>query len=397
MYLACVNEGTMKIAIVLNTSWNIYNFRVGLIKRLKKEGFEVIAIAPYDTFSKELQNMGIDYVPLKNLSRKGTNPIRDLLLIVELWDLYRKHQVNFVLQYTIKPVIFGTLAARLAGVKSINTITGLGHAFLSNGLINKLAIRLYRFSFRFSDLVLFHNQDDLQLFVQKGIVANHKAGVIDGSGIDLTHFNSTASLEATMNKEEAISFLFIGRLLKDKGIFEFVYAAEKVLQNYPDTKFQIVGGLDDDNPARITKRELDSLLNKANINYQSNVKDIRPYIQRSDIIVLPSYREGVPRVMLEGMAMGKPLITTDVPGCRETVRDGINGYLVPVKDVNALALAMEKMISIGPKARQQMGIAGVDLAKSRFDAQIIFQSYVNIIERMRVGKLAPSTSLSDRL
>jgi glycosyltransferase involved in cell wall biosynthesis len=364
-----------KVAITLNTAWNIYNFRLGLMKKLRDKGYEVIAIAPEDDFVTKIEEEGFKFIPIKNLSRKGTNPINDFKLALELHRIYKREKVDLVLQYTIKPVIYGILAAKFANVKSINTLTGLGYSFLSSGLVNHFVKRLYKLSLQYATKVWFQNKDDKELFVREKLVKSGNIDIINGSGINTTYFRPSDIFK----ENSPLIFLFIGRLLFDKGIQEFVKAARIVKEQGIKAEFHVVGALDTDNPSAIDKSTLDSWIKEKAIYYHGTTNDVRAFIQKSDIIVLPSYREGLPRVMLEGMSMGKPLITTDVPGCRETVVNNYNGFLVEVKNETALANVFKEMLTLGSSVREKMGIAGRKMALEIFDEKIITQKYINAV------------------
>ena len=365
-------SGQPKIAVVLNTAWNIYNFRTGLIKALQAQGFDVVAIAPKDEYVGKIREMGIPFIPVKNLKRKGTNPTRDARLVRELTGIYQSEGIDLVLQYTIKPVIYGTIAAHHCGVKTINTLTGLGYAFLSKGLVNRLVQVLYRYTLKKADQVFFQNKDDLQLFLDNDLVDQHKAGIIHGSGIDTDYFQADSS----PGGQGDLQFLFIGRLLEDKGIHEFVEAASMIKQSHPGSTFHVVGDLDAHNPSGISQQQLDDWVSHGWITFHGHVEDTRPYIEQADVVVLPSYREGLPKVMLEGMSMSRPLIATDAPGCRETVQDGVNGFLCEVKSGTSLATAMERMINASAEDRRAMGHASRQLALMKFDEQLIIKQYL---------------------
>ena len=367
-----------KIAISLNTAWNIQNFRLGLIEHWIKAGYEVVAIAPPDDFVKEIEATGCRFIPLKNLSRKGTNPLNDLQLAQEFYRIYKKEKVDIALHYTIKPNIYGTLGAAWAGTQSVASVTGLGYAFLSKGLVNRVVKKLYKYAFAKCDRIVFQNGDDRQLFVESGWVLGEKTQIVHGSGIDMVRFQPM-KVERKIDK---IVFLFIGRLLFDKGIREFMAAAEIVARKHKNTEFQILGNFDQGNPSAISKDYLDEWLKHKQMQYFGVTNDTKPFIAAADVIVLPSYREGLPRVNLEGMAMAKPLLSTEVTGCRDTVDDGENGYLVEVKSADSLAEGMEKMITIGKEKRAEMGKKGRIKALRQFDEQIIIQNYQEIIENL---------------
>jgi len=366
----------LTIAVVLNTAWNIYNFRLGLIKHLKQAGHRVIAIAPPDAYVDEIEATGCRFYSLPNLQRKGTNPIYDLRLTYNLYKIYKSEQVDIVLQYTVKPVVFGTISAKMAGIKAINTLTGLGYAFISDGFVSKIVRNLYRVSLRFSHKVLFQNQDDRQLFLDHKLVPKKLSGIVHGSGINTAYFKpATKDL-----KNGSTRFLFIGRLLYDKGVKEFIEAAKMILKRYPNTQFHVIGELDTGNPSTIDPNELKEWRSEGIIRYHGRMDDVRPHVERCDALVLPSYREGLPRVMLEGMSMAKPLIATDVPGCRDTVEHNKNGFLVKVRDSITLFEAMEKMILMGKEERTKMGNYGRRMALERFDERQIVNQYLKMVE-----------------
>ena len=372
--------GGTTIAIVVNTSWNIYNFRGGLVRALVGEGARVIAVAPPDEYSGRLETeLGATFIPLRRLSRKGTNPAQDFALTVELARIYRKHRVTAVLHYTIKPVIYGSLAARMVGVNNICTLTGLGYAFLSSGMVNRVVKRLYRQALRGASWTYFQNADDRALFLSQQLVSPERSGVVPGSGINTELFAPSPADES-----QELNFLFIGRLLYDKGVVEYHDAAQLLRQRYPEVSFHVVGGLDDGNPSGIPSSVVKEWEALGDIVYHGQVSDTRPYIARATAVVLPSYREGLPRVMLEGMAMGKPLVASDVPGCRDTVADGVNGYLVTVQDAESLAAGMERIIQSSAAERLKMGQRGRQMALERFAEQVIVAQYIDRLHNFSV-------------
>ncbi len=375
-----------KIAIVANSSWNVYNFRLNLLKKFKAERLEVIIIAPVDEYIAQLKKEHSDrHIPLKSLSRKSTNPSKDLMLTWELYRILAKEKPDVVINYTIKPNVFGNIAAKLAKVKSICVVTGLGYTFLKEGLIRTIANTLYKASFLFADKVIFENQDDQKLFIEKRLVKANKTLSVKGCGINTKHYKPGSDPQ---NKD--LVFTFIGRLLYDKGIVEYVNAAKIVKQTYPNATFSVIGELDIENPSTISREQLVEWIEKEYIQYQGTTSDVRPFIKDSDVITLPSYREGLPKVVLEGMAMGKPIITTHTAGCRETVDHGKNGLLVPIKDAEALANAMLTMIEISPEERQSMGHQSRLMAISTFDDEHITNFYLGVIDHIMTG--APITS-----
>lgn len=364
-----------KIALVTNSTWNIYNFRQGLIKRLHSEGYEIIVIAPVDEYIHYLnESYFTKHIPLKHLAPQSKNPAKDLLLTKELYQIYKKESPDLILHYTIKPNIFGSIAAKLTGLNSISTITGLGYTFLNKGLTNSIVKRLYRYAFQKLQKVIFHNSDDRQLFLDNRIIKEQQAKIIPGSGVNTNYFRP---LSVTANQSKFV-FLFIGRLLYDKGIIEFVKAAKQLRNRLPKAEFWVVGESEAKNPSLVSKSDLLQWVEGQFIHYLGPTNEIRKYIKKADVVVLPSYREGMPRAILEGMAMGKPVITTDTAGCKETV-DG-NGIIVPVKNAAALANAMEKIYHLDGSAFKRMSLQSRRLALEVFDEKIIIDQYLEIIQ-----------------
>ena len=354
-----------------------------LIKALKKAGHHVIAIAPKDNYVDLLLENDIEFIALKKLARKGTNPINDLLLVNELRKIYTKNKLDVVLQYTIKPNIYGTLAASLSNTKTICTVTGLGYTFLNKNLTAKIAHQLYRFAFKKADKILFQNTDDLQTFLDFNLANKSKCDIIHGSGIDVEKFHPDFCKNIENNKPENTRFLMIGRLLKDKGIFEYIEAAQLVKQQFPKTKFHVLGEIDTQNPSAIKKEELENWIKNDIIIYHEHAKDTRPFICNADCVVLPSYREGMPRVILEGMAMGKPCVTSDAPGCKDSIIDGESGFLCKTADSQSLANAMQTFILLNNDAKIEVG------KQARKRAEIIFSSiYINDKYLMLIQNLA---------
>lgn len=358
-----------RIALVASFGVSLINFRGPLVKALCDAGIEVHTIAPglnedLET-RRQLEAWGVVTHDV-SMQRTGINPLRDLGALRALHRLFRDIKPDAVLGYTIKPVIYGTLAAWLARVpKRYALITGLGYAFTGEAsgkrrLVQRLARRLYTQALSRADRVFFQNPDDQALFGQLGLLSNRvPSQVVNGSGIDTVRFE-----QAPLPKG-APSFLLIARLLGDKGIREYVAASAKVRELYPQTVFRLVGFIDE-NPDSITQQELDQWIAEGHVEYLGALDDVRPAIADASVYVLPSYREGTPRTVLEAMAMGRPIITTDAPGCRETVIEGENGFLVPVKSVDALVEAMQRFIE-DPELVASMGQRSRAIAEDKYD------------------------------
>ncbi|MFS1554570.1 glycosyltransferase family 4 protein [Acinetobacter radioresistens] len=354
---------------------SVLNFRGKLLEAIAEKGFEIHIIAPdLDFFSAEYEKLlerGY-YVHEVSMQRTGTNPVADLKTLGSMYTLIKKIKPDYVLSYTIKPVIYGTLAAWLARVPNrYALITGLGYAFqnvetqTTRSIFQKLVYGLYQQALVRSHKAFFQNPDDLKLFQNlKLLNAQTPTVVVNGSGVNIADFN-VLPLSVTANQKIKISFLLIARLLVDKGVREYAEAAKIIKHKYPHVEFNLVGWIDE-NPTAITQQELDEWIAKKTINYWGKLSDVRPAIAESSVYVLPSYREGTPRTVLEAMAMGRAIITTDAPGCRETVTDGDNGFLVEVKSVQSLVKAIEKLI-LQPELIAQMGRRSREIALHKYD------------------------------
>lgn len=384
----------MRIVILASYRASLVNFRGPLLTALGDAGLEVHAVAPglrddpKTRHQLEAWGVIIHDIPMQ---RTGTNPLKDLGTMYTLHQLFRKIQPDAVLGYTIKPVIYGTLAAWLAKVpKRYSLITGLGYAFTgeANGkrrLVQQLLRKLYRQALSRTERVFFQNPDDEALFRQLGLL--HKrvpSQVLNGSGIDITQF------AVVPLPENAPVFLLIARLLGDKGIREYVAAAAKVRERYPQAVCRLVGFIDE-NPDSITQQELDQWIDEGAIEYLGALDDVRPAIAEASVYVLPSYREGTPRTVLEAMAMGRPIITTDAPGCRETVVEGDNGFLVPVKSVDALITAMLRFIET-PELVVSMGQRSRVIAEEKYD---VHKVNAVMLEAMGITGSEEGSTVSD--
>lgn len=372
-----MSKTNKRIAIVANTTWNIYNFRMNVIGKLLEEGYEVSVIAPVDEYIKYKEQFPeVRHVGLRFLSRDSKNPFKDLLLIEELRRKYKRGAFSLILHYTHKPNIYGTIAAKINGIPCISAVTGLGYSFINKGYINSITRWLYRMTQPFSKEIIFENQDDLTFFRRLKIVDKNKGKAIKGCGVDLTFFQPSSN----GIYEHKTILTFVGRLLKDKGITEFVEAGKLLKQTHPNVELWVIGELDDNNPSTIESDLLVEWVNNKDIVYHGFVKDVRKLIKKSNCVILPSYREGMPRIVLEGVAMGKPIITTNVPGCRETVEDNITGYLVPSKDVKGLHKGMEKFMELSIKEQREMGNRGRQKAELEFGENKIANEIYEIIE-----------------
>lgn len=371
-----MNKAQKTIAITANTTWNIRNFRLNVIRTLIKKGFRVVVIAPIDDYISYLEEFPqVKHYNLPKLSRKGKNPFHDIRLFWVLVKMYRDIKPDFILHYTIKPNIYGSFAARLCNIPTASVVTGLGYPFIHNGKLGRLVKRLYSASFKKNKFVLFENDDDLLFFKEQKIIGQSQGISTKGCGVDVKYFSPISELSASPQ----ITFSFIGRLLYDKGISEFIEAAGILKEKYPNFKFQVIGELDEGNPASANEKELLEWVEKKVIIYRGFHSDVREIIDKSHCIVLPSYREGFARVLMEAMSMARPIITTDTPGCRDAVEEGKNGYLIQTKSTTELASAMEKFALLPLEIKRKMGYKGRKKAQQEFDDEMIADSITDTI------------------
>lgn len=368
----------MKVIIIANTYWNILNFRQPIIEMLEKKGAEVYISAPFSLPSEFKIASEKNFIKIKH-ARNPENTIWNALQnIAEYRRIFQKIKPDLILLYTMKPNVYGNIAAAFLDIPVISTVTGLGYTFIKGGLIRFLSERLYKFAFRKTKHIIFHNPDDKQLFVSQGFALENRCQVIRGSGVDIEKFQPQEKLEK-LNK---FIFIFVGRLLVDKGIQEYLSAAKRMEAN-STLEFHIVGELYPDNPASLSEKEwFLQFGNSTNVIWHKKQEDVRPFLAAADCMVLPSYREGLPMSILEAMAMEKPIITTDVPGCRETVGEGINGFLVPVKNSEDLENAMLTMVKIPESKRFKMGRYSREKAIEEFSSEIVSAAYEKLIDNI---------------
>ena len=371
----------MHVAIVLNTSWNLYNFRRGLINALLGEGHTVTLIAPEDEHAALLRKLGYDLLTVR-MDRWGIHPGRDLTYLRELYRAYRTLRPDVVLHFTVKPNIYGTVAAHALGIRAVNTVSGLGTVFLKKGAVSWVAQQLYRITFRWADRVLFHNPDDHALFVARGLVAAERAAVVPGSGVNVHHYTPSPLPSPASVLPPSFTFLVIARLLIDKGIVEYAEAARQLRQRGVAACFQLLGARDPQHRRGISDATLDGWINEGLIDYLGTADDVRPFIAQADAVVLPSYREGLPRTLLEAASMEKPLVTTDTPGCRHVVTDGHNGLLCRARDAADLADALYRLQQLSVTERQRMGQRGRALVSQRFSEEYVTNQYLYYCRNM---------------
>lgn len=360
------------VAIVANSTWNLLNFRTGLIRAFAVSD-RVLLLAPDGPERGVLAELPGTFIPLTNLRRSGINPLQDFALLRELTGIYRRESVTHALHFTIKPVIYGSLAARKTGAVNISTLTGLGFTFIAGGWTTRLVRILYRYALKDAHRVFFHNADDRALFLDRQLCTPAQSVVVGGSGLPLRDFPV-----ADYKMAEPGRILFAGRLLVDKGIRDYVAAARQVRRQRPGVSFHVVGPLDEENPAGIAHRELEAWVAAGDIVYDGVTTDIRSHLVAAMLVVLPSYREGCPRVLLEAAATGRALIGTDVPGVRAVVRPE-NGLLVPRENPEELAAAVLSLLEESPDELNVRATAGRRLVEGMFSEQEVVGAYVGLV------------------
>ncbi len=366
----------MKLLFVANTAWNIRNFRWGLVRAFRGRGDEVAAAAPPDDSAAAIAADGIRFHPLA-MRASSTSPAHDLALLGRLVRLYREISPDVVLHFTIKPNIYGGLAARRLGIPAIANVSGLGTLFQSPSAALLVARGLYRVAFARAAAVFFQNPDDRALFLAGRLVREEKARLLPGSGVDTERFAPAPPREPGAPPV----FLLIARMIREKGIAEYVEAARIVRRERPEARFLMAGEIGVANPSAIAAETIAAWEAEGVVSYLGFSSDIREQIRKADCVVLPSYyREGVPRTLLEAASMGKPLITTDSVGCREAVDDGANGYLCRPRDAGDLARAMLRLLALSPAERDRMGRASRLKVQEQFDEAIVIRRYFEAVD-----------------
>jgi len=364
------------VMICSNYAWTIYNFRMPLIRALKKSGYRVEVITEFDGYETKISHE-VDHIHSLFIARKGINPLVDLITFLHLFIVLLKVKPTLFLSFSIKPVIYGSLATKLLRIPSIVMITGLGTAFITNNWLTKIVRYLYRIALSSVSIVFFQNTDDKNIFINNQLVSKKVCRMTPGSGVDLEKFSFLR-----MPTSQNIVFLLIARMLLDKGVSEFVKAATAVNSKMPNTQFQLLGPLGVQNRTAITISQMNKWEKNDVIEYLGETDNVLRYIEKATCIVLPSYREGTSRVLLEAAAMGRPIITTDVPGCREIVEHGKNGFLCKPKDKLDLEKKMIDMLLMSRSDRQAMGEKGRQKVEKEFNQDIVIDLYLDAIENV---------------
>lgn len=382
-----VNRPGLRIAVVSNTAWYLFNFRLNLIHALSAAGHTIIAVAPPDAYADRIRAAGIAFEQVP-ISGGGTNPLQELHSVMRLRALFKRERVDLVLSYTPKGNLYSALACMVLGVPFLPNVSGLGRAFIRRSPVTWVAQALYRLTFRRAQRVFFQNPDDMAVFVGAGLVRPEHAERLPGSGVDLVRFTSAV---LPVNPADAPAFLLVARMLWDKGVGEYVTAAREVRRAYPRATFRLLGFMASDNPSAISWEQVNSWVLEGVVTYLGPTDDVRPYFADADCVVLPSYREGVPRVLLEAAAMARPVITTDAPGCREALIDGETGYLCRTADAQDLQAKILRFVALSPADRLEMGRQGRAFVERNFDEHAVLDRYLKVVAVIAAG-LCGSTS-----
>ena len=375
---------TRKILLFANTDWYLYNFRRSLAEKLKEEGWDVVLVSPPGEYGPRLQELGFRWIAFP-FSTRSTNFLMELVVIYRLIMLYRQELPDFCHHFTIKCVIYGSLAARFSsGPLVVNSVTGMGHIFIDHGLkallLRPLVRALYRFVFGNSrGRVIFQNSEDMEYFVDSNIVGRDQVRLIRGSGVNTNSFKATA-VRASEN-EQTVSVLFASRIIREKGVFELIEAARRLKAREVDVEFLLAGDLYPENPSSLTLQEMEEIKKEGIVTYLGHQDDIKSLLNACDIVALPSYREGTPRILIEAAAMEKPIVATNIAGCKGLVVNGVSGLLVPVRDAGALAEAIEKLVA-NRSLREEFGKAGRDIVLREFDESIVIAKTFDVYREL---------------
>jgi glycosyltransferase involved in cell wall biosynthesis len=357
-----------------NCGRSMYHFRLPAIKRVQQLGYSVAVVLPKDDFTEKIMAENLKVVTLSKMQLSGTNGIKDFSLYKEYLQVYKNLKPGLIFHYTIKPNIYGTSAATKLNIPCVAIITGLGYTFINKGLIPSLAKKMYQYALKKASQVWFLNKDDKSLFEEKHLVSAAKTFLLNGEGIDTNHY-SYASIDHSKR-----SFILIGRLLFDKGVREYYEAAKKLKEKYPQVSFNILGFLNVENPMAVSESQLKEWTSSGVIEYLGSSNDVRPFIKNSTCVVLPSYREGMSVTLMEAASIGRPLIATNISGCRELINDGETGYLCKVKDADSLEEKMETIINLEDDAINKMGIKSRQKMINEFSMEFILPKYEKAVE-----------------
>jgi glycosyltransferase involved in cell wall biosynthesis len=373
-----MSEPTSKeVWIAINTTWNIFNFRRGLIVALGEAGFSVAAYGPPDEYIDRVKSAGARYVPMQ-LNNASTHPLRELMTLWRMMRLLQRERPALLLTYTPKVNIYLALAARVSGIPVVANVSGLGRTFIAGGWLTHVAQVLYRIAFSWPKCIFFQNAEDRAVFLHAGLANEARTALLPGSGVDVSRF----SPRSNPHSDGVFVFLMVARLMWDKGVGEYVAAARQLKAEFPGVSFQLIGFLDVLSPSAVPRSDVEEWVREGVIEYLGHYDDMVPFYAESDCVVLPSYREGMPKTLLEAAGMGLPTIATDVPGCRQAVVDGETGLLCKVRDAASLADTMRSMLLLPAGQRAEMGAAARERVVREFDEQIVVGRYMEVVKEI---------------
>lgn len=380
------------IAITANTSWYLYNFRRNTIKKLISEGYEVVAIAPEDIYSLKLIDLGCRYVPL-NIDQGGVNPFKDMLTLLSIVVLLTRNRIDAILNFTPKNNIYFSLVAKLFSIPVINNIAGLGNVFVNGGIVSIICRILYKASQAGAAKIFFQNEEDQRMFLRDIIPNYTRSERVPGSGVDLQRFARTDAPD-----DGIVRFILVARMLYSKGIEQYVDCARILKRRYgARCQFGLLGFLDVNNPSAVNALTMAAWAEEGSIKYLGVSDNVEREIAKADCVVLPSfYREGVPKSLLEAGAMGKPIITTDNVGCRETVDHEINGFICQPKSTDSLLMALDKMIGLSHLERSEMGKRSRMKMEKEFDETIVISRYLSALDELFSQQLKKVRQTTDK-
>ncbi|MEO1178154.1 MAG: glycosyltransferase family 4 protein [Pseudomonadota bacterium] len=365
----------MRIILTANTAFALINFRLGLIRALKSDGHEVFVLVPQDATVTKLIEEGCQYRPLQ-MNRRGTHVFEEAATVLSFLRVFRELRPDAVLSYTIKNNLYGGISARALRIPFIPNVTGLGKAFAQESMTKRAALWAYQVAFARCPTVFFQNKTDMELMISHGPVSSDQAAILPGSGVNLDRFRATE----LPGSQDNPTFLFVGRMLWDKGVGEFVEAAKGIKNVFPKARFQLLGDLEVAGEDAVSEATVRAWHRSGDVEYLGSVEDVRSLVAQADCVVLPSYyREGTPRSLLEAAAMARPLITTKMPGCEDVVTDGTSGYLVDPRSVADLQDRMAEIARLTPEQRTRMGHAGRSFMEEAYDEACVISAYRNAL------------------
>ncbi|MEH6592451.1 MAG: glycosyltransferase family 4 protein [Halioglobus sp.] len=370
------------VTLSANTSWYLYNFRASTIRRLLADGYRVVCLSPDDGYASKLENeLGCEWFPL-TIDNKGSSPLKDMGLVVQFWRLYSRLKPVAAFHFTIKNNVYGTWAARVLGVPSINNVSGLGTAFIRSGVVAAIARLLYKTSMPLAYRVFCQNEEDFQLLIEKNLVPASRLVLLPGSGVDVEQFQP----DLIEPHGGVFRFLYAGRMLADKGLFELIEAVKAINAASLRCELWLCGFADVENVSAISEAQLQEWGNEPGIKWLGPTDDMVKVYAQVNCVVLPSYREGMPRSLVEAGAMGLPVVATNVPGCQNIIEDGYNGLLCEVKSRESLGAAMQKMLDMPHAERRALGTNGRALVVGKFSESVVIDAAIETMRSIKNGR-----------